>query len=331
MSKKAEKEEASGGMSAAIAVIRKKYGDGAIMSGDDIVDVESVSTGCFAIDDLISNGLPRGRVLEIFGEPSQGKSVICTFLAGQVQKAGGTVVYLDAECAFNKEFAERVGLDINTAHVSQPETLEETMDIIRALAEANAADLCIVDSVAALTPKSELERDEMLKDTMAVQARLLSTSLRILTGPISRSKMTVIFVNQTRTNLAVTWGNKETTSGGKALRFSSSVRIRVSTGDKIEDEKKNVIGRTLVLSCVKNKVGIPFKKAEIDLYYETGIDLVADALSYGTKTEVITLTGNTYSYGDVKLGVGKAKATEALKADPELLEKIKKDIYAKLK
>lgn len=335
MAKKKIAEEVGGEADAvaeAIAGLKKKYGDGAIMTGGDVIDVEAVPTGCFALDEMLScGGIPRGRILEIFGEASQGKSTLCTFIAGQVQKSGGKVALIDAECAFDKGFAETLGLDVDKLLLSQPDTLEEAADVVRALADTNAVDLCIVDSVAALTPRVELEGEEMLKDTMALQARLLSKALRILTGPISRSKMTVIFINQTRTNLAVTWGSKETTSGGKALRFYSSIRIKVSSGDKIEGTNKEQIGRTLVLSCVKNKCGTPYKVAKIDLYFAKGIDLVADTLDYAIGSGIITVTGHTYSYGDTKLGLGRAKAKENLEADKPLYEKIRKELYDRIK
>lgn len=309
----------------ALKKLRKQYGEGVILQAQDMPDdIEVISTGCFAIDRLLGcGGLPKGRIIEIFGEPSEGKSTLCLFLTAQVQKSGGTVAYIDAENAYDASYAKNIGVETSKLMVAQPESLEEAFDTVRALAETNKVDLIVVDSVAALVPRSELEGEDMLKETMALQARLLGKALRILTGPISRSRTIVIFVNQTRSKVGVVWGNPETTPGGKALKFFSSVRLKVSKGDKILGKKDEQIGNTVKITAVKNKVGFPFRKGSFDLYYGAGVDLVTDALDTAEELGVVKKEGNTYSFGETKIGVGREKAIEKLKSDTEIYEKIR--------
>ena len=310
----------------ALAKLRKQYGAGVIVQSDTgSKGVESISTNCFAIDRLLGcGGLPRGRVIEIFGEPSEGKSTLCLFLAAQVQKSGGTVVWIDAENAYDSLYSKNIGVKTEDLMVSQPSTLEETFDTVRALAETNKIDLIVVDSVAALVPKSELEGAEMLKDTMALQARLIGKAMRIITGPISRSKTIVIFINQTRDKVGSFWGNPQTTPGGKALKFFSSVRLKVSKGDKIMGVKEEQIGNTVKITAVKNKVGMPFRKGEFDLYYGSGVDLVSDTIDTAEELKVLKKEGNTYMFGEEKLGVGRDKTIELIKTNKDIYEKIRK-------
>jgi recombination protein RecA len=310
----------------AMSDLRKKYGESIVITEEEVIGkTEMIPTGSYAIDNLLGGGIPVGRLLELYGEPSQGKSTISLFFAAQVQKAGGTVAYIDAENAYDSDYAKKIGVDTSKVIISQNETLESAFDVIRTLAETNEVDLIIVDSVASLVPKSEMEEDSksMLKDTYAVQARLLSKALRIITGPVARSKTSVIFINQTRSKVGVIYGPKETSSGGKALKFYASVRLSVATVDKIKDSKDEVIGSTLKITAVKNKCAFPFKTGTIDLYYGTGIDLEGDTLDYGEKIGVITKTGNTYTYDGEKLGVGRENAKNALKKNPELTEQIR--------
>lgn len=318
----------------ALKKLEKQYGAGVILQASDTpIDIEAIPTGCFAIDNLLGcNGLPKGRIIEVFGEPSCGKSTLCLFFASQVQKQGGTVVYIDAENAYDASYAKNIGVDTGKLMVSQPSTLEETFDTIRALAETNKIDLIIVDSVAALVPKSELEGEEMLKDTMALQARLLGKALRIVSGPISRSKTIVIFINQTRTKVGVFYGNPETTPGGKALKFFSSVRLNVARGDKILGAKEVQIGNAIRITAVKNKVGMPFKKCTFDLYYGEGVDLVADAFDTGVDMGVIKKAGNTYSIDKTEIGVGRDACVDNIKASPAgTFEKIKELVIEAMK
>jgi recombination protein RecA len=330
MAKKAAKEvvEEDKSIESALANLQKKYGANVVVKMDSEVGVEAVSTGCFALDAAFGcGGLPRGRIIEVFGQESSGKSTLAMFIMSQIQKAGGKAALIDAEYAFDASYAGSIGVDVQKLLVSQPETLEEAMDVIKELVETNQIDIIVVDSVASMVPKAEVEGDEMLKDTMAVQARLLNKALRILTGPISRSRTSVIFINQLREKIGIVYGAKEYTPGGKALKFYSSVRINVKKGEKIEDDGET-IGNWMNCIMVKNKVGFPWKAAEFELYYSRGVDLFGDTLDYGTKVGVITKTGNSYSYKDKKRGVGREQGKKSLADDPKLYEIIRGEIAA---
>lgn len=313
--------------------LQKKYGDNVLIQMDKNIDfkVEMIPTGCFSLDEALGGGLARGRLCECFGEPSSGKSSLTLFLMAQIQKRGGKVALIDAEYAFDSEFAKKIGVDISKLMVSQPTTLEECMDVLRELVETKAFDLIVIDSLAGLVPKSEVEGEEMLKDTMAVIARLMSKSLRILSGPISRSKTSVIFINQTRSKIGVFYGSKTTTGGGISLKFFSSVRMDVKRGDKILGNGEEQIGNWMDVTMVKNKVAPPFRKASFELYYAKGIDLYGDALDYGEKVGVIKKTGNTYSFNGKDIGVGRDKAKKIISEDPKLFEEIKKAINEVIK
>lgn len=323
-----KKTEETNKLQSAIDAIKKKYGDGAVMKAGEIADkIEAISTNCYAIDNLLGcGGIPRGRITEIFGAESSGKSTLCLYIAAQVQKAGGICVYIDAENAYDQQYASAIGVDTKKLLVSQPETLEEAFDSIREFSESNSVDLIIIDSVSALVPKSEVEGEEMLGNTMAVQARLLSKGLRILSGPISKSKTVVIFINQLRANIGVMYGQKEITTGGKALKYYASVRLNVGKGDKILGPKETQIGNTMNITAVKNKVGFPFLRGAIDLYYGKGVDLTMDCLNEAERLGTIKKTGNTYSYADRVLGTSKEKARNTLDKDPVLLKKIRDSI-----
>lgn len=317
-----------------LAKLHKKYGKESVMELDKEIDVgvEFFSTGCFALDEAFGcGGLPKGRIIEIFGEESSGKSTLATFLMSQIQKQGGKVALIDAEFAFDANYARSIGLDIDKLILAQPGTLEEGMDILNELVKSNGLDIVVVDSVAALVPRVEVEGEEMLKETVALQARLMSKALRILTGSISRSKTAVVFINQNRDKVGVFFGSKTTQPGGKALKFFSSVRIDVKKGDKIEGPNKELVGYVLRTTMVKNKVGFPYKQAEFDLYFGSGIDLHADAVDYGEKIGVVTKTGNSYLFGDIKLGVGRGQAIKYFKEHNEdyqnLIKKIKEIKY----
>lgn len=308
----------------ALVRLQKKYGSDVLMQLDKDIDfkVDWVPTGCFALDELIGKGLPRGRVIEVFGAESGGKSTLSLFLMSQIQKQGGRVALIDAENAFDGEYSKNIGVDISKLLVSQPTTLEESMDIIKELVETGSFDLIVVDSVSALVPKSEVEGEEMLKDSMAVQARLMSKALRILSGPISKSKTIVIFINQIRDKIGVFYGAKTVTPGGRALKFFSSVRLEISKGTKIT-EKDIQIGNEIIITAAKNKVGFPWRKTTLDLYYAKGIDLYADTLDFGTKSGIIKKVGNTYSFGEIVLGVGREKAINSLKENEKQYETIR--------
>ena len=305
-----KKEKTIDKVDEALSRLQKKYGNEVLMEMNKDIDfkVEWLPTGCYALDEVIGKGIPRGRVIEIFGAESGGKSTLALFLMSQVQKNGGRVALIDAENAFDGSYAANIGLDVSKLLVSQPTTLEESMDIIKELVETNAIDMIVIDSVSALVPKSEVEGEEMLKDSMAVQARLMSKALRILSGPISKSKTIVIFINQIRDRVGVFYGQKTTTSGGRALKFFSSVRLEISKGKRIEGPNETQIGNEIIVTAVKNKVGFPWKKTTLDLYYARGIDLFADTLDFGEKLGIIKKIGMTYSFGGVDLGVGRDKS-----------------------
>ncbi len=317
----------------AISQLQKKYGKSAVLQMNDDVsfEVEAVSTGCFSLDDVFDcGGLPRGRIIELFGEESSGKSSLAIFLMAEIQRNGGKAALIDAEHAFDKEYSRRIGLDVTKLIVSQPDTLEEAIDVVSKLVSSQGIDIIVVDSVAAMVPKAELEGDEILKDTMALQARLMGKALRILTGAVSKSNTIVIFINQLREKIGIFYGKKEITPGGKALKFYASVRLEVRKGTKIEGKDKEQIGNALHITAVKNKVGYPWKSTDIDLYYGTGIDLTGDTFDYGEKIEVLTKTGNTYTYGNFRLGVGREQVKTFLKNNNEIYEKIRKEIKERI-
>lgn len=319
-------KEKSKSIEDALAQLHKKYGKESVVELDKDMDVEveAVPTGCFALDEAFGcGGLPRGRIIELFGEESSGKSTLATFFMAQIQKQGGKVALIDAEFAFDANYARSIGLDTSKLILAQPGSLEEAMDILHGLVKSNGLDIIVIDSVAALVPKSELEGEgEMLRDTMAVQARLMGKALRILTGSIARSRTVVIFINQTRSKVGVFFGNKETTPGGKALKFFSSVRIDVKKGDKLEGKDKELIGHVLKTTMVKNKVGYPWRVATFELFFGSGIDLHGDALDYAEKLKLVTKTGNTYSIKALKLGVGRDQAKKYLKDHQDTYEKL---------
>lgn len=324
------KVEKSDEIQTAFSILEKKYGKGVILQKNKIIGIEAIPTGCFSLDSVFDcGGMPRGRILEVFGEESSGKSTLAMFIMAQIQKTGGKAVLIDAEYAFDADYASDIGVDVDKLIVSQPESMEEAFDVMNELIKTNEIDVIVIDSVAAMVPKSEIESDEILARTMAVQAQLLTKGLRILAGPISRSKTTVIFINQLRDNFNVMYGPKEHTPGGRALKFYASVRLNVRKGKKITDDgtdKGIQIGNRMLVKAVKNKVGFPWKEAEFELYYARGIDLIGDVVDYGEKIGVIHKVGNTWMFGEQKLGVGRDQAKEALTKDEELYKKIRSSI-----
>lgn len=315
--------------------LQKKYGNAVLIQMDEDTDfkVERIPTGIFSLDEALGGGLPRGRIIEVFGKESSGKSTLTTFLMAQIQKSGGKAALIDAEMAFDGSYAKAIGIDVSKLMVAQPGSLEEGMDVLRELVNTKAFDIIVIDSVAALVPKSEIEGDEMLKDTMAVQARLLGKALRILTGEISKSKTVVIFINQVRDKIGVFYGAKTVTPGGRALKFFSSIRIDVTAGDKILGKNEEQIGNILKVKMAKNKTAPPWREAEFTLYYAKGVDLLADMFDHGVKIGVIKKTGNTYIFQNYDLGVGRDKSIMTIKTlltdeTPKrvLLEKVHEEI-----
>lgn len=309
-----------------IVDLNKKHGQNSIREINDndkrgIID--SVSTGCYSLDNVFGcNGVPRGRIIDIYGLPSGGKSTLAMYIVGQIQKSGGKAAWIDAEYAWSNEYAKKIGVDIKTLLLSQPETCEMALDTVEKLVGTSELDVIVIDSTAALVPSVELEND-IEKTTVALQARLLSKGLRMITGVASRSKTIIIFISQTRDKIGVFFGPTQDSTGGKALKFYSSVRLKVSKIKTLKDKNDVVTGNRLRIEATKNKVGLPFRKAEIDLNFEKGIDIVGDVLDCAVKVNIIKRVGSTYNYKKMKLGVGRGKVIEFMENDKNLFKEIK--------
>ncbi|WP_115311036.1 recombinase RecA [Veillonella criceti] len=310
----------------ALKKIEKDYGKGAIMRLGDITDrmnVEVISTGCLAIDLAVGvGGFPRGRVIEIYGPESSGKTTVALHAIAEAQKEGGIAAFIDAEHALDPVYARRLGVDINNLLVSQPDNGEQALEITESLVRSGAVDIIVVDSVAALVPKAEIE-GEMGDAHVGLQARLMSKALRKLTGIISKSRTVVVFINQLREKVGVMFGNPETTTGGRALKFYSTIRLDVRKGEVIKQNNENVGSRTKV-KVVKNKVAPPFKTAEFDLMYGTGVSYEGTLIDIGTNMEIIKKSGAWYSYNDERMGQGKEAAKDYLRTHPEIATEIDK-------
>ena len=310
--------------------IQEKFGEGMIMKLGDVkrVDVETIPTGSISLDIAMGNGgVPRGRIIEVYGPESSGKTTLTLHIIANSQKLGGTAAFVDAEHALDPEYAKRIGVDIKNLLVSQPDTGEQALDIVESLVRSGVVDVIVVDSVAALVPKAEIE-GEMGDQHVGRQARLMSQALRKLTAIIARSNATVIFINQIRMKIGVMFGNPETTTGGQALKFYSSVRIEVRRSAQIK-KGEEIVGNRTKVKIVKNKVAAPFKTAEFDIMYNEGISLAGDLLDTGVKYEVVKKAGNSLSFEDVKLGAGRESAKVFLKENPKVADKIFKEISAK--
>jgi len=307
--------------------LNKKYGARTVMSLGDVDDlvVEAIPTGSFSLDSVFGcGGLPRGRVVEIYGQEASGKSSLALYIAAQVQKTGGSVVWIDAESSWDTKYSSQMGIQMDKIIVSQPEYGELAFEIIDEYARSNAVDLIVVDSVAALVSKDELEKG-MDEVKMAGTARMMSSCLRRVTGTLSKSKTSVIFINQLRNKIGVFWGSPTTTVGGSALKYYSSVRLDVKKSDKIEKDKIT-IGNVMKVYAAKNKVGVPFRSAELTIIYGKGIDVEGETFDVGVKSGVIVKTGNTYTYGETKLGVGAEAVKEKIISDKKLMEEIRSAI-----
>jgi recombination protein RecA len=318
----------------AIALIEKQFGKGSIMKLGDTkrVQIETIPTGSISLDIALGGGIPRGRVIEIYGPESSGKTTLALHVVANVQKMGGQAAFVDAEHALDPEYAKRIGVDVDNLLLSQPDDGEQALEIVETLVRSGAIDIIVVDSVAALTPRAEIE-GEMGDSHMGLQARLMSQALRKLTSAISKTKTTVIFINQIRMKIGVMFGNPETTTGGNALKFYASVRIDIRKADKIEEgtgENKEVTGNKVKVKIVKNKIYPPFKTAEFDLMYNKGIAFIGDLLDTGVKYNVIKKSGNTYQVGEKKLGIGREQAKEALEKDPKLAKAIEEQLRGML-
>jgi recombination protein RecA len=329
----AQDEDKKKALELAMSQIEKSYGTGSIMKLGESrhMDVEMIPTGSLSLDLALGGGIPRGRVIEIYGPESSGKTTLSLHMVAEVQKRGGQAAFIDAEHALDPAYARRIGVDIDNMLLSQPDNGEQALEITETLVRSNAVDIIVIDSVAALTPKAEIEGD-MGDAQMGLQARLMSQALRKLTAAISKSKCTVIFLNQLRMKIGVMFGNPETTTGGQALKFYASVRMEIRRLAKIEGSEmgldgKEAIGSRVRVKVVKNKIAPPFKVAEFDILYNQGISKSGDILDLATRYELVRKAGAFYSYGEVKLGQGRENSKIYLEEHPELMEELQKIVH----
>ena len=314
----------------ALAKIEKDFGKGAVMrlGETEIPKVEAISTGCLTLDVALGiGGIPKGRIIEIYGPESSGKTTVALHCVAEVQKIGGTAAYVDAEHALDPSYASKLGVNLDDLYISQPDSGEQALEIVETLVRSGAIDTIVDDSVAALTPQAELDGD-MGDSHVGMQARLMSQALRKITAATSKSKCTIIFINQLREKIGVMYGNPETTTGGKALKFYASVRIEVRKADAIKDGN-DIIGNHVKAKVVKNKVAPPFKVAEFDIMYGTGISNMGCVLDLAIENGFIQKSGSWFSYNDEKIGQGRDKAMEFLKAHPEVFEEVDAKIREK--
>ncbi|MBL31689.1 MAG: recombinase RecA [Flavobacteriales bacterium] len=311
--------------------IEKTYGKGTIMKLGDapIIDIESISTGSIGIDLALGvGGLPKGRVIEIFGPESSGKTTLTLHAIAEAQKKGGIAAFIDAEHAFDRFYAKKLGVDIDNLLISQPDCGEQALEIADNLIRSAAIDILVIDSVAALTPKSEIE-GEMGESKLGLQARLMSQALRKMTATISKSGCICVFINQLREKIGVMFGNPETTTGGNALKFYSSVRIDIRRSTQIKDGDKTIGNRTRV-KIVKNKVAPPFRGAQFDIMYGEGISKTGEIIDLGVEHGIIQKSGSWFSYDDTKLGQGRESVRQILKDNPDLSSQVEEQIKEKL-
>ena len=324
-------EKASGdkarALEAALAQIDRAFGKGSAMrlGSRETMEVESISSGSLGLDIALGiGGLPRGRVIEIYGPESSGKTTLALHAIAEAQKMGGTAAFVDAEHALDPAYAKKLGVNIDELIVSQPDTGEQALEIVDTLVRSNAVDVLVIDSVAALVPRAEIE-GEMGDSHVGLQARLMSQSLRKLTGSISRSRCMVIFINQLRTKIGVMYGNPETTTGGNALKFYASVRLDIRRTGQIKDGD-DVVGNTTRVKVVKNKVAPPFKQVEFDIMYGEGVSRIGEILDLGVKAGVVEKSGAWFSYDSIRIGQGRENSKKYLKANPDVAGRIEKTI-----
>jgi len=328
---KGQKQERDEILESTIKEIQSKFGEGAIMKLGEAprVDVEAIPTGSISLDLALGvGGVPRGRIVEIFGPESSGKTTLALHIVASAQKHGGKAAFIDAEHALDPEYAKKIGVKINELFISQPDNGEEALNIMEQLVRSGSLDVIVVDSVAALTPRAEIE-GEMGAQHIGLQARLMSQALRKITAIAAKTKTVIIFINQIRMQVGIMFGNPETTPGGRALKFYASVRLDIR---RIAQIKKGdeIVGSRVKVKVVKNKVAPPFKEAEFDIVYNQGISKEADLINCGIKSGVINRSGNSYLYGETKLGVGLDNAKEFLNQNPKVLNEIDKAIRQKI-
>ncbi|MBU5455800.1 recombinase RecA [Caproiciproducens sp. MSJ-32] len=314
----------------AMSQIEKQFGKGSVMKlgENSTLNIDTISTGCLDLDIALGiGGLPRGRIIEIFGPESSGKTTVALHVAAEAQKQGGAVAFIDAEHALDPNYAKNLGVDIDNLIVSQPDTGEQALEITEALVRSGAIDVIVIDSVAALVPRAEIE-GEMGDSHVGLQARLMSQALRKLTGAIQKTGCIAIFINQLREKVGIMFGNPETTTGGRALKFYASVRLDVRKTDSIK-QGENIIGNRTRVKVMKNKVAPPFKQAEFDIMYNEGISRTGNIVDVGVKEGIVQKSGAWFSYGDVRLGQGRENAKQYLKDNPELALEIENQIREK--
>lgn len=327
-----EKEAKLKALQLTLDKLDKTYGKGTVMKMGDkaIEEVETISSGSLGLDLALGvNGYPKGRIIEIYGPESSGKTTLTLHAIAEAQKAGGIAAFIDAEHAFDRHYAEKLGVDIENLIISQPDNGEQALEIAENLIRSGAIDVVVIDSVAALTPKSEIE-GEMGDSKMGLHARLMSQALRKLTATISKTHCTVFFINQLREKIGVMFGNPETTTGGNALKFYASVRLDIRRATQIKDGE-NVIGNRTKVKVVKNKVAPPFRTAEFDIMYGEGVSKTGEILDLAVEFEIIKKSGSWFSYGDTKLGQGRDAVKALIKDNPELAEELEIKIKERIK
>lgn len=324
--KSAENEGKNKALGLALESIEKQFGKGSIMKLGERTDVhvECIPTGSLSLDLALGGGLPKGRIIEIYGPESSGKTTLTLHAIAEIQKQGGTAAFIDAEHALDPSYAKRIGVDVENLLLSQPDNGEQALEITETLVRSNAVDLIVVDSVAALVPRAEIE-GEMGDSHMGLQARLMSQALRKLTGVISRSNVTVIFINQIRMKIGVMFGNPETTTGGNALKFYASVRMDIRRISQIK-QGDSIIGNRTRVKVVKNKIAPPFRQAEFDIMYNQGISRSGDVLDLAVERGIVEKSGAWFAYGEGKIGQGREATKQYLEETPKVLEEIAKKV-----
>jgi recombination protein RecA len=327
------KDQKNQSMDLALAQIEKSFGKGSIMKlgAQERVNIETIPTGSLSLDLALGGGIPKGRITEIYGPESSGKTTLTLHIIAEAQKQGGQAAFIDAEHALDPEYAKKIGVDIDNLLVSQPDSGEQALEITETLVRSNAVDIIIIDSVAALTPRAEIE-GEMGDSHMGLQARLMSQALRKLTAAVSKSNVSIIFINQIRMKIGVMFGNPETTTGGNALKFYSSVRMEIRSAGKIEGKvpegmtanAKHLVGNKTKVKVVKNKIAPPFKVAEFDIMFNKGISYEGDLLNLADQYNVTRKSGAFYSYKDETIGQGRENAKIYLKDNPKIAKEIEK-------